>query len=181
MIACAVQMVESIATVIPVSGGIEPEGYKVFWALMILIVPVFQYLMAKKVSWDKLLRRANRKHSSSGNSELTLSLDGEPDFRPIVLYLRMTNRSNRVIDINAPVIVFKRWRSARKFKIRRVNESEIYPLLLDPNLSHELTIQLEPFYRKEPILRNATRVRVEVGEVHGKKRLKSRFVRLKWI
>ena len=158
---------------------VGPEGYKLLGLLLILLLPFFTYLLWKKIPWRRLVISASG--GKETGSELSLSLKGEPEFHPIVLYLKMINHSGKTMDIQAPIIVFKRWRSTRKFRIRKVNDSEVYPMLLDSSLSHELTIQLEPFYRKEPILRTATKVRVEVEEVGGKKRLKSRFVRLKWI
>ena len=175
MIACVTLMVDCwVARV-----DVEPEGGKLLGLLLILLLPLITYFLWKEIPWRRFFLSVSE--SEKTDSQLSLSLKGEPEFHPIVLYLRMINYSDRTVDIQAPVVVFKRWRSIRKFRIRKVNESEIYPMLLDSNLSHELTIQLEPFYRKEPILRTATKVRVEVEEVGGKRRLKSRFVRLKWI
>lgn len=175
MIACVTRTVDSLSAF----HNVGPEGYKIFWGIAALLVPLIVYYLWKRIPWSRLFR-ANQSREPS-NEELSLSLLGEPEFRPIVLYLRMKNHSDRTMDIEAPVIVFKRWRSSRKFRIRKVNESEIYPLLLDAGQTHELTVQLEPFYRKEPILRTATRVRVEVAEVNGNIWLESRIVRLKWI
>lgn len=177
MIACVILTLNNLS----VLHDVGPEGYKIFWALGALLAPLIVYFLWKEIPLRNLFRVNRKRVQRSGNSELSISLNGEPEFKPIVLYLNMTNHSGRIMDIKAPVIVFKRWRSSRKFRIRKVNESEIYPLLLDPGQSHELTIQLEPFYRQEPILRTATRVRVEVQEVRGSERLKSRIVRLKWI
>ncbi|WP_153633081.1 hypothetical protein [Prolixibacter sp. SD074] len=177
MIACVTLTVDNLSEL----HDVAPEGYKILRALAALLAPLIVYLLWKKILWSKLFRVNTTGEQRFGNSELSISLNGEPESRPIVLYLKMTNHSGRIMDIKAPVIVFKRWRSSRKFRIRKVNESEIYPLLLDHNQSHELTIQLEPFYRQEPILRTATRVRMEVEEVRGSERLRSRFVRLKWI
>jgi hypothetical protein len=175
MIACVTPTIENLSA----SYSVGPEGYKIIWGLAALLAPVMAYLVWKKVRWNGLIGRGRRR--KPGISELSLSLTGEPEFRPIVLYLRITNDSGRTIDVEAPVIVFKRWRSSRKFRIRTVNEAEIYPILLDPGQSHELSIQLEAFYRKESVLRMATRVRVEVGEVNGGIRLRSRSLRLKRI
>ncbi|WP_025862908.1 hypothetical protein [Prolixibacter bellariivorans] len=177
MIACVTLTVDNLSEL----HDVGPEGYKILWTLVAILAPLVVYLLWKKISWRKLFQVKTYREQSFGNTELSISLNGEPEFKPIVLYLKMTNHSGHTKDIKAPVIVFKRWRSSRKFRIRKVNESEIYPLLLDPNQSHELTIHLEPFYRQEPILRTATRVRMEVEEVRGSERLRSRFVRLKWI
>ena len=174
-----------IALVIPTYGGLPvlhavgPEGYKMIWGLTVLIAPLIIYLVWEKIPWQHLSK--GKPGQRSGNPGFSVSLTGEPEFRPIVLYLRITNDSDRTIDVKAPVIVFRRWRSSRRFRIRKVNESEIYPLLLDPGHSHELTIHLEPFYRKNARLRTATRVQVEVGEVNKKARKISGHVRLKWI
>jgi len=175
MIACVTLSVNSLSAL----HNVGPEGYKVLWGLAVLLVPPVVYYLWTKIPWRSLFSAS--KKCESRNGELSLSLSGEPEIRPIVLFVRMKNHSDRTIDIEAPVIVFKRWRSSRKFRIRKVNESEIYPLLLDSGRTHELTVQLEPFYRRDPILRTATRVRVEVGEVNGNIRLESRIVRLKWI
>jgi hypothetical protein len=113
-----------------------------------------------------------------GKVEITLS--GNRPIKPSYVLMTVRNIGNREVDLQAPVLIFKRWRSRRKFRILTVKESEIYPMFMDPGQESVVNISLNQFYQSVPELRNACRLSVEMNDDTGRK-YKSRTIRLKWI
>jgi hypothetical protein len=107
-----------------------------------------------------------------------ISLEKSRRFNPSVIGMTVTNTGTMEIDLNAPVIVFKRWFSNRKFRVLKVEHSEIYPILLVPGKKYELDISLDQFYDAIPELQLACRMSIEMKDLKGKK-FKSKTVRLK--
>jgi len=107
-----------------------------------------------------------------------ISLDKSQRFNPSIIGMSVTNTGTKDIDLNAPVIIFKRWFSRRKFRVLKVEHSDIYPLLLEPGRTYLLDISLDQFYDKVPELQLACRMSVEMKDNNGK-RYKSQTIRLK--
>lgn len=100
-------------------------------------------------------------------------------FNPSNIEMVVTNTGTKDIDLNAPVIIFKRWLTKRKFRVLRVEHSEIYPILIEPGKSSLLDISLEQFYDTVPELQLACRMSIEMKDQNGNK-FKSQTIRLKW-
>lgn len=98
---------------------------------------------------------------------------------PTNIEMVVTNTGSREIDLHAPVLIFKRWFNTRKFKVLKVEHSEIYPILLEKNRTYVLDISLEQFYETVPELQLACRMSAEMKDLSGK-RFKSKTIRLKW-
>jgi len=105
-------------------------------------------------------------------------LDKSQRYNPSIIGLTVSNTGTKDIDLSAPVIIFKRWFSKRKFKVIKVEHSEIYPLLLGPGKIYELDISLDQFYEAVPELQLACRLSIEMKDQNGK-RFKSQTIRLK--
>ena len=101
-------------------------------------------------------------------------------FNPAIVEMTVTNTGTKDIDLNSPVITFKRWFSKRKFKVLKVEHAEIYPLLLEPGKTYVLDISLDQFYQAVPELQLACRMSIEMKDRNGK-RFKSQTIRLKVI
>jgi len=93
--------------------------------------------------------------------------------------MEVTNTGTKDVDLEAPVIIFKRWFSKRKFRVLKVQHSEIYPVLLEPGSTSGLEISLDQFYETVPELQLACRMNIEMRDRSGK-RFKSQTIRLKW-
>lgn len=106
-------------------------------------------------------------------------LDKSRRLNPSKIGMTVVNTGTKDIDLDAPVITFKRWFSKRRFRVLRVEHSEIYPVLLEPGKSTELVISLDQFYESVPELQLACRMNVEMKDRSGK-RFKSHTIRLKW-
>jgi hypothetical protein len=100
-------------------------------------------------------------------------------YNPSNIEMVVTNTGTKEIDLNAPVIIFKRWFTKRKFRVLRVEHSEIYPILIEPGKSSILDISLEQFYDTVPELQLACRMSIEMKDQNGKK-FKGQTIRLKW-
>jgi len=105
-------------------------------------------------------------------------LDKSQRYNPSIIGMTVSNTGTKEIDLNAPVIIFKRWFSKRKFKVLKVHSSEIYPILLEPGKIYELDISLDQFYEVVPELQLACRMSIEMKDQNGK-RFKSQTIRLK--
>jgi hypothetical protein len=93
--------------------------------------------------------------------------------------MTVTNTGLKEIDLHAPVIVFKRWFTKRKFRVLRVEHSEIYPILLEPGDASVLNISLDQFFEDVPELQLACRMNIEMKDLNGKW-FRSSTIRLKW-
>ncbi len=118
-----------------------------------------------------------RKRTKPFSAEIVLNKSRQ--FNPSNIGMTVTNTGTKEIDLHAPIIIFKRWFTARKFRVLKVEHSEIYPILLDKGKTYFLDISLEQFYETVPELQLACRMSVEMRDLHGN-RFKSPTIRLKW-
>jgi hypothetical protein len=118
-----------------------------------------------------------RNRSKPFNAEINLYKNRR--INPSNIEMTVTNTGTREIDLHAPVIIFKRWFTKRKFRVMKVEHSEIYPILLEKGKTYLLAISLEQFYETVPELQLACRMSVEMKDLSGKK-YESRTIRLKW-
>lgn len=148
--------------------------------LFILILPLAFVLLGKRTGDGKAKGRKRSFREKLTSPKVKVEFEAERRIRPRIFRLTVENTGDIEVDLNAPVIVFKRWRSVRKFRINPVGKKDLYPTWLEPGNRYMLNVNLEDFYQSEPELRRACRVRIVVTDVRGKK-FKSDFVRIKWL
>jgi hypothetical protein len=107
-------------------------------------------------------------------------LTGDKRFKPRIVTVALRNPGKRPVDLQAPILIFKRWSSSRKFRINSFGNVNDFPIWLEPGYEAKWNIELEQFYERVPELRRACRLRAEMREVSGKKFV-SRTIRLKWL
>ena len=150
------------------------------WGLIIIALLIIFFIFnsshtfAKGPSGKKMSFRKNRKSSA-----VDIVLIKSRRFNPSNIGMMVTNTGTNEIDLYAPVIIFRRWFTKRKFRILKVEHSEIYPILLEPGKTSALDILLDQFYEAVPGLQLACRMSVEMKDRNGN-RFKSRTIRLKW-
>lgn len=110
-------------------------------------------------------------------AEITLHKNSK--FNPSIIEMTVVNTGIQEIDLYAPVIIFRRWFTKRRFRVLKVEHSDIYPILLERYKAYELDISLEQFYETLPELQLACRMSVEMKDLKGN-RYKSHTIRLKW-
>jgi hypothetical protein len=166
--------------ILDIKGGLEFLPFLKLIAIVILIGTIVLYFLLeryyrrgtpgrKRSFGERLLRR-----------KVEIILSGNRPVKPSHVLMTVRNTGRREVDLLAPVLVFKRWRSKRMFRILTVKESEIYPMFMDPGQESVVNISLGQFYQSVPELKRACRLSVEMKDDTGKK-YKSRTIRLKWI
>ncbi len=147
---------------------VAPEGYKIFWFIAILIaIPFAYYFVSKFLKKSKPLKKG--KPGSVSRRKLKVELIKDRKLRPHVLTLKVTNSSKKDIDLAAPVLVFRKLWTKRKFKLKGLNRYEIYPLYLESGKTHELRIDLSVFYNHDRKIKRFYWAKVKVFDTRGKK------------
>jgi len=150
------------------------------WSMIITVLVIGFFIFtrtrtfAKGTSVKKMSFRNRRVPYAA-----TISLSKNQHFNPTNIEMSVTNSGIKDIDLNAPVIIFRRWFTKRKFRVLRVEHSEIYPILLEPGQTSYLDISLNQFYDSIPELQLACRMSIEMRDKNGKK-FNSQTIRLKW-
>jgi len=150
------------------------------WSLITIILVIVFFVLNRSRTFKK--GASHRKLSFSKRrlpyaAEIILNKDRR--FNPSIIGMTVINTGSNEIDLNAPVIIFKRWFSKRKFRVLRVEHSEIYPILIESGKTSDLDISLDQFYETVPELQLACRMSIEMKDRSGKK-FKSQTIRLKW-
>ncbi len=97
---------------------------------------------------------------------------------PDELILSVINEGKQAVDIEQPMLVFSSIWVKRKFRIKGTNNASFYPLYLDKEQSHTLTIDLNRFYSHSKSLKKLPKAKVVIFEVNGR-RLGSQSVYLR--
>lgn len=146
---------------------VAPEGDKLLWFVLILVaIPIVYYFINKLV--QKPGGQRGRPVSVSWR-KLKIDLLKDRTYRPNVLTLRITNQGRKDIDLEAPVLCFRKVWSKRKFKLKGINRYEIYPLYLEAGKTHELRIDLSVFHSHDRNLKRFYWAKVRVLDTKGKK------------
>ena len=148
--------------------------------LIILILVIGYFIFYRSRTFAK--GPSGRKMSFNKKTKpfsATIDLYKSSRFNPTTIQMVVTNTGTREIDLHAPVIIFKRWFTKRKFRVLKFEHSYIYPILLDKNKTYLLDISLEQFYETVPELQLACRMCVEMKDL-GNRSFKSPTIRLKW-
>jgi hypothetical protein len=155
---------------------VPPEGGKLLWFLAILIsLPLIYYLLRSRVFSKEKIKG---KPGPLFMRRLKIELTKDREYRPNVLTLKIFNNSRRDIDLQAPVLLFRKLWSKRKFKLKGINRYEIYPLYLEAGKVHELRIDLSVFYSHDKKLRRFYWTKIRVADTKGKE-YSSRYVTMR--
>ncbi|MGQ7868255.1 hypothetical protein [Sunxiuqinia sp. sy24] len=145
---------------------VHPEGYKLLWFFLILVaIPILYYFIRKL-----LPKSVNTKGKPVSVSRRQLKIDLLKDrkYCPNVLTLRVENKSKKDIDLEAPVLSFRKLWSKRNFKLKGINRYEIYPLFLEAGKTHELRIDLSVFFNHDRKLKRFFRAKIRLQDTKGK-------------
>lgn len=150
------------------------------WGLIITVLVCGFFLFNRSRTFAKgssAKKMTFRKRT--GKDAVKIYLSKSRRFNPSNVEMSVTNYGSKEMDLYAPVIIFKRWFTKRKFRVLKVEHSEIYPILLEPGKTSVLDISLEQFYEGVPELQLACRMCVEMKDRSGI-RFRSQTIRLKW-
>jgi len=156
------------------SNEVVPEGYKLIWLVLAILALVLVIPASRKLTGKRQL--SFRLPFFRGPLKVDLLQDRR--YRPKMLTLVVKNTSHKDIDIEAPVILFRRLRSIRKFKLKGIDRHEIYPLYLEAGKMHELRINMGIFHGYDRTLRSYYWARILIRDTGGRK-YSTRYVTLR--
>jgi len=151
---------------------------KILLIIIVLIIGFFTFNRTRAFSKGASGKKMSFKKKTLP-FEAAIELHKSSRFNPSNVEMIVTNIGSREIDLHAPVLIFKRWFTHRKFRVLKVEHSEIYPILLEKGKTYLLDISLEQFYETVPELQLACRLSIEMRDLSGR-RFKSHTIRLKW-
>lgn len=153
-----------------------PDGYALLGFLLVLILPVILYFFIGWLQQSKKTRLIRQPLFRKRCLEITLDKDRR--YFPDILILKVKNTGKSDIDIDRPMLVFRKWWISRKFRLKGSHHYSFYPLILEPGKIHELRIELTPFYNHDPRLKSYPGISVTIHDVKGQYRV-SRSVRIR--
>lgn len=154
---------------------IGPEGEKLLWVFIILLVFPVVYLL---VSRRKNKHKTKTARPLFNRENVRISLEKDALYYPDYLKLTVKNTGNTDIDLDRPLLVFDNFWLKRKFRLKGMENRNFYPLYLEKGKTHSLNIDLARFYRHDKSLKRFPKVKLLVTNVKGKK-LGSRSVFLR--
>lgn len=147
----------------------------------IFLVLILFYRLFVKPALFRNRDSGYQSYTGSGNTDnVNIELFRDKAGNPCLINLIVRNSGNREVDLEAPVLIFKRWFGKRRFRILSVDFSDIYPMLIKSGSASVVRINLEQFYDFAPELSKADRLGVEMKEVNGRT-FRSGTIRLKWL
>jgi len=142
-----------------------PDGFALLIGIAVIVAIPALFLLYR------LLRPASKPRGGRilwKRKKLVIELSKDRLYYPDLIKMTVTNRGNVDIDLEQPLLMFRNMWGKRKFRIKGTNRFSFYPLLLEPGKTHEVTIDLNHFYKHDKRLRKYPRITVVVSEVNGK-------------
>lgn len=157
-------IISDISPAVEVKG---PDGMALLITIGILLVfPVIYFLY-------RYFRKSKYKTSNSkpfwSRKRVVIELQKDRKYYPDFIKMTVRNTGKSVVDLDQPLLIFRNFWTKRKFKLKGSNRYSFYPLLLEPGKIHDLTIDLNHFYRHDKRLKKYPRITLEVSDVNGKR------------
>ena len=145
----------------------DPEKLQLLRIIAILVI-ILGLFMARGI-WKFFQKKENRSRIFWFLNKVKLEVTLEKDrlFRPQVLTMTISNIGKQEADLNAPVIEFRKIWTKRKFKLNGIKGQQVYPLFLNPGLTHELQIETATFHQYDRTIKSFYWARIYVSDVEG--------------
>lgn len=140
---------------------IGPEGNKIVWILLVLLVTVILWLVFRK--------KGNKKQPFIVRQKVNIELEKDRLYFPDELKLTVKNTGNVDIDMDRPLLIFDNFWLKRKFRLKGMENRIFYPLYLVKNYTHTLHIDLNHFYSYDKKLKRYPKVKIILFNVKGKR------------
>lgn len=101
--------------------------------------------------------------------KLVVYLDKDRVYNPNVLTLTIKNTGKREVEINAPVLEFRKVWSKRKFKLSGSNGNSNYPMFIQPGNKHQVFIETARFHQYDEEIKGYYFARIYFSDVDGRK------------
>ncbi len=100
--------------------------------------------------------------------KLEVTLGKDRTFRPQVLTLNIKNTGTRDVNIEAPVLIYSKIWTKRKFRLNGKNGNQIYPMFIDPGKMHHLRIETSTFHQYDRTIKSFYWAQITVRDVDGR-------------
>jgi hypothetical protein len=144
-----------------------PDGFPFLIALLVfLVLPILFFSL-------RAIRNRGKTNQKSGSffvrKKIIVVLEKDRKYYPDQIRVSVKNTGTKDVDLDQPLLIFRNFWSKRKFRLKGTNRYNFYPLLLEPGKSHDLTIDLNHFYRHDRRLKRFPRITLQVSDVSGKR------------
>jgi hypothetical protein len=139
---------------------VKPDGDKLIWVLLILVVTIILVLVFKKTG--------KRKKPLFIIQRIKIELEKNRLYYPDYVTLTVKNIGNTDIDLDRPLLTFDNFWLKRKFRLKGMERRTFYPLYLVKGNTHTLNIDLNHFYLYDRKLKRYPKVKITLFNVKGK-------------
>ena len=141
---------------------ISPAGERMLLTVVLIFATFAVFFILRAYQrWRNNPLRIKKKVWYSGGLKMTVNI---------------RNTSNKMLDIDSPVIEFRQPRmKKRKFKTVNPGDESIFPLGLSPQTGYDFLVEFTKLYEREPILRKYRKLTIRVNDNHGKTVTKKSF------
>ncbi len=143
---------------------VAPEGAKLLWFLLVLVLGIGLYFVFSR----KSKKTGSQKKPLFQRKRIKIELKKERLYYPDELLLKVENTGNSDIDLDKPLLIFDNFWLKRKFKLKGMDNRTFYPLYLEKGKTHTLRIDLNRFYLHDKKLKKFPKTKVKVFDVKGK-------------
>ena len=140
---------------------IGPEGNKIAWILIILLIII--------VFWVFFRKKGIKKQPLFVRQKVNIELEKDRLYFPDEIKLTVKNTGNTDIDLDRPLLIFDNFWLKRKFRLKGMDNRIFYPLYMIKNYTHTLHIDLNHFYSYDRKLKRFPKVKIILFNVKGKR------------
>ena len=145
----------------------DPEKLQLLRIIAFLLI-----LLGLFLGWEAWKFFQKRKNSGGffgllNKVKLEVALEKDRYFHPRVLTMTISNLGKQEVDLNSPVIEFRKIWSKRKFKVNGINGKQVYPLFLYPGITHQLEIETATFHQYDREIKSFYWARIYVSDAEG--------------
>lgn len=145
----------------------DPDKLQLFRIIAFLLI-----ILSLFIGWEAW-KFFQKKRNSSGffqflnKVKLEVTLEKDRLFHPRVLTMTISNIGKQEIDLNAPIIEFRKIWSKRRFKVNGIQGHQVYPLFLYPGITHQLEIETITFHQYDRDIKSFYWARIYVSDAEG--------------
>ncbi|MFZ5428691.1 MAG: hypothetical protein ACOZDD_00555 [Bacteroidota bacterium] len=143
-----------------------PDGYALLVVIVILLVVPSLYFLIRFLRNKKTGTR--KRGPLFGRKKISIVLEKDRKYYPDIIRVVIKNTGSRDIDLSRPLLIFRNFWTKRKFRLKGTTRYSFYPLLLEPGKEHDLTIDLNHFYRHDKRLKRYPKMTIIVSDESGK-------------
>ena len=139
---------------------VGPDGYVLYlFFAFVLAIPLLFVLfkLAAGQEWSWIARKKNEQV----NVWMVYRAKGQ-------VSLLIENKGDKKQIFNAPILVFQKGFKTRKFRLKSINNTVVYPVIVESAQKRELQFNLNVFHKHDPDLNGYRRIWICIDTDSGK-------------